>query len=104
MKKLTAILKGRNFVDKLFSIREREVKRNIEAAKDSVESEKAKAELEYEKLCYSLAGDNVDYNEVINCMIQCKETISNADATLTAIAAIEEDLKSDVKEEDTDKA
>ena len=56
MKKLTAILKGCNLVDKLFSLREKEINRKIEGAKDDCERRKAEAEIKYENYC------NVDTN------------------------------------------
>lgn len=98
MKKLEAILKGRNFVDKLFGLREREIKRNLEAAKDSVESQKTKAEIDYESLCKALGEEDIDYKYVINAMIVCKGTIISAEETLKAITSIEEDLNSKIEE------
>lgn len=99
MKKLNAILKGRKFIDKLFSLREREIKREIETARDEFESKKAKAEMEYERLLHSLGDENINYKTVFNQMLTQKEIISDANNSLGAIKEIEEDLNSEVQEE-----
>ena len=40
MNKLEAILRGCSFIDKLFSLREKEIRRKLEAAKDECEEAK----------------------------------------------------------------
>ena len=72
MKKLTAILKGCNLVDKLFSLREKEINRKIEGAKDDCERRKAEAEIKYENYCKELGEKDVDYRRIINGMLECK--------------------------------
>ena len=98
MKKLEAILKGRKFIDRLFGLREKEIKRNNESAKDNVEKMKVTAEIDYENYCKKLGDEDVNYEAILNEMIECKQTIISANATLEAIAEIEADLASEVKE------
>ena len=45
MKKLEAILKGCEFLDKLFGYREKEIRRKLEAAKDQCETVKIQAQI-----------------------------------------------------------
>lgn len=96
MKKLDAILQGCDFEDRLLELREKTIKRNLEAAKDSVESARVNAEIDYENLCQKLGLKDVNYETIINQMITRKEVIISAEATLKAIAEIEEDLASEV--------
>lgn len=51
MKKLKAILSGANFIDRLFDLRERDVKRSLESASDDAERQMTEAEIRYEGLC-----------------------------------------------------
>lgn len=105
MKKLEAILKGCEFLDKLFGYREKEIRRKLEAAKDQCETCKIQAQIEYEESMNKLGGKDVDYEAVINDMIKAKEKMLNADMTLKAIKEIEGDLNSEVKvEPETKKA
>lgn len=92
MKKLTAILKGCKLVDKLFNLREKEIRRKLEAAKDECEEKKVKAQISYEQAMKRLGDESVDYKRVINDMIQAKQNILDAEATLNCIKEIEKDL------------
>lgn len=98
MKKLQALLRGEKFTDKLLELKEKEINRKLEAYKDEQETEKANAEIEYEKLLHSLACPQVDYKSVLCAMVECKQRIIDADATLKAIAEVEADLDADVDE------
>lgn len=100
MKKLKALLQGAKFTDKLLELKEKEVGRKLEAYKDEQETEKANAEIEYEKFLHSLACPQVDYKSVLCAMVECKQRIIDADATLKAIAEVEADLDEEVDEED----
>lgn len=103
MKKLTAILKGCNLVDKLFSLREKEINRKIEGSKDECERRKAEAEIKYENYCKELGGKDVDYRRIINGMLECKQEIMDADETLKVIAEVEADLQSEAELEEEKK-
>lgn len=48
MEKLKAILSGANFIDRLFDLRERDVKRSLESASDDAERQMTEAEIRYE--------------------------------------------------------
>lgn len=99
MKKLQALLRGEKFTDKLLELKEKEINRKLEAYKDEQETEKANAEIEYEKFLHSLACPQVDYKSVLCAMVECKQRILDADATLKAIAEVEADLDAEVDEE-----
>ena len=45
MKKLTAILNGCKLIDRLFSLREKEIRRKLDAAKDECEEKKVRLRL-----------------------------------------------------------
>lgn len=96
MKKLTAILQGCKLADKLFSLRKKEIRRKLEAAKDECEEVKVRYQLAYEQAMQKLGEDNADYGCIINTMIDAKEGILSAEATLKAIHEIESDLDSEV--------
>ena len=100
MKKIKAILKGCKFTDKLFGLREKEINRKLDAAKDKCEEQKIKGQLAYEKALNRLGDDNVCYEDVINSMIRAKQDILEAEDTLKAIDEIIKDLNSDVKVEE----
>lgn len=97
MKKLTAILQGCKLVDKLFGLREKEIRRKLEAAKDECEEKKVKAQIDYEQAMKRLGEESVDYMRVINAMIQAKQDIHDAEATLKCIKDIEKDLDSEAE-------
>lgn len=103
MKKITAILKNCKIVDKLFAIRERQIYNALETAKSSVEEKIANAQIEYGNQLEKLSEKDVDYREVINAMLEAKQTEINGAKTLEAIDAIKADLESEAeieKEED----
>ena len=95
--KLTAILKGCKLVDKMFSFREKEIRRKLEAAKDKCEVKKLEAQMDYEKALKRLGEDNVNYESVLNDMIQAKQHIAEAEDTLKAVKEIETDLDSEAE-------
>ena len=97
MKKLTAILKGCKLIDKLFSLREKEIRRKLDAAKDECEEKKVKAQIDYETAMKKLGGESVDYKRIINEMIAAKQSILEAEETLKAIKEIEKDLDSEAE-------
>lgn len=98
MKKLKALLQGAKFTDKLLELKVKEVGRKLEAYKDEQETAKAEAAIEYEKLLHALACPNADYQEVLSAMVDCKQRIADADATLKVIAEIEEDLNEEIED------
>ena len=102
MKKLEAILRGYKLVDKLFGLREKEIRRKIEAAKDECEEKKVKAQMDYETAMNLLGEKDVNYRNVLNSMIQAKQSIIEAQDTLDVIKEIEADLdsESDMEKED----
>ena len=97
MNKLEAILNGCSFIDKLFSLREKEIRRKLEAAKDECEEAKVNWQISYEGAMQKLGEKEVDYGKIINDMITAKEGIANAEATLKAIKEIEKDLNEEVE-------
>ena len=100
MTKLVIILKGKKFAEKLFGNRRRCINRALEDALDNIEKQKINAEIEYEELLVKLADDNVNYKDTINKMIKCRENILNAEETYKVIKEVQEDLNSEVKEEE----
>ena len=96
MKKLKAILKGCKFLDKLFDLREKEIRRKLKAAKDECEEVKINCQLDYENAMQELGNEKVDYTEILNRMIAAKQGINDAEATLKVVKEIEKDLDSDV--------
>lgn len=97
MNKLTAILKGCKLVDKLFGLREKEIRRKLEAAKDNCEEIKLKAQMKYETAMKRLGEETVNYEQVLNDMIAAKAEIIEAEDTLACILEIEEDLNEDAE-------
>ena len=97
MKKIEAILKGCSFVDKLFSLREKEIRRNLDAAKDECKEAEINYQISYEEAMQKLGEKDVDYGKVLNDMITAKEGIINAQATLKVINEIEKDLNENVE-------
>lgn len=92
--KLEAILKGCKLVDKMFSFREKEIRRKLEAAKDKCEVKKLESQMDYEKALKRLGEEDVNYESVLNDMIKAKQGILEAEDTLKVIEEIETDLKS----------
>lgn len=103
MKKLEAILRGCKLVDRLFGLREKEIRRKIEAAKDECEEKKVKAQMDYETAMNLLGEKDVNYRNVLNSMIQAKQSIIEAQDTLAVIKEIEADLDSEADMEKEDK-
>ena len=97
MNKLQAILKGHSFIDELFGLREKEIRRKLEAAKDECKEAEINWQISYKEAMQKLGEKNVDYGKVLNDMITAKEGIANANATLKAILEIEEDLNKTVE-------
>lgn len=102
MNKLRAILGGIGFVDKLFSLREKEIKRALESANDDAEKQMTEAEIKYEELCKNLGEKEVNYEQVINDMLERKDTIRRAKETIEAVKEIKADLESEVEVEKGD--
>ena len=98
MKKLQAILNGQKFTDKLYTLREKEIRRKLEAAKDEQETIKATAEMEYLEAMNLLGDTDVNYEKAINLMLTLKQRIIDAEFTLKAIKEIEKDLDEEVNE------
>lgn len=103
MKKLEAILKGCKFVDKLFGLREKEIRRKLEAAKDECKEAEINWQISYEEAMQKLGEKDVDYGAVLNDMITAKEGIANAKATLKFVCEIEKDLEENVEIAEEDK-
>lgn len=103
MKKLKAILGGNSFVDKLFSLREKEIKRALESAQDDAEKQMTEAEIRYEELCKQLGDKEVNYTYIINEMLEQKDLIRRAKETISAVEAIKADLDSEVELKEEDK-
>lgn len=103
MKKLKAILEGCSFMDKLFDLREKEIKRALESANDDAEKQMTEAEIKYEELCKRLGEKQVDYNLVINEMLEQKDIIRRAKETVEVVKEIKADLESDVELKEEDK-
>lgn len=102
MKKITAILKDRKLVDRLFSIRERQIYAALNSAKISAEEQIADAQILYGEKLKALSGKDVDYAAIINDMLKAKQVEINGKATLEAIDAIVADLDSEAEiEEDS---
>ncbi len=96
MKKIEAIFKGRKFTDKLFGIKKRQINRALESAKDNAEKQKEDAAIAYEKKFSDMAEDDADYRTIISQMLEHKQTILSAEATVKAIEEIKADLESEV--------
>lgn len=103
MNKLEAILRGCKFVEKLFGLREKEIRRKIEAAKDECKEAEINWQISYEKAMEKLGEKDVDYGKVLNDMITAKEGIMSAQATLKVIDEIEKDLNENVDFSEEDK-
>ena len=102
MKKIKAIIKGRKFTDILFGLKERQINRAIEAAKDNAEKQKEDASIAYEQQFASMAEDDADYQAIISRMLEHKQTILSAEATIKAIDEIKADLESEVPDADVE--
>lgn len=96
MKKLEAILKGCKFLDELSDLREKEIRRKLEAAKDECREAEINWKISYKEAMQKLGEKDVDYGKVLNDMITAKEGIMSAQATLKVIEEIEKDLNENV--------
>lgn len=96
-------MKGCKLVDRLFGLREKEIRRKIEAAKDECEEKKVKAQMDYETAMNQLGEKEVNYRNVLNSMIKAKQSIIEAQDTLAVIKEIEADLDSEADIEKEDK-
>ena len=103
MKKLEAILKGCKFIDKLFGLREKEIRRKLEAAKDECKAAEINWQISYEEAMKKLGEKDVNYEQVINDMVTAKEGIIDAQTTLKVICEIEKDLNENVELTEEDK-
>lgn len=100
MKRIEAIIKGRKFTEALFGLKKRQIRRALEAAADNAEKQKEEAGMAYEELFSKMADDDAGYNDIIRRMLEHKQTIISAGATLEAIDEIKADLESEVTVED----
>lgn len=99
MKRIEAITKGRKFTDVLFNLKKKQIRRALEAAADNAEKQKEEASIAYEESFSRLAEDKADYAGIIRQMLQCKQTIISAEASIKAIGEIRADLEAEVTEE-----
>lgn len=99
MKRIEAIIKGRKFTETLFGLKKKQIRRAIEAAEDNAEKQKEDASIAYEALFNSMADDDADYQAIIKEMIEYKQTIISAEATIKAIAEIRANLEAEVEVE-----
>ncbi len=98
MKKLTAILKQCELLDKMFDLRKKHIKTALTAARNDVEEQAARAELNYEQACRKLGDKEVsDYKRIINDMLYARAIMHDAARTLEVLEEIEADLESEVE-------
>lgn len=102
MKRIEAIIKGRQFTDKLFGLRKKQIRRALEAAEDNADKQKEDATIAYEELFSRMAEEKPDYQRIIAQMLEHKQTIISAEVTIKAIAEIRADLEADVTVEDSE--
>ena len=96
MKRIEAIIKGRKFTETLFGLKKKQIRRALEAAEDNAEKQKEDASIAYENLFSRMAEDEAPYTLIIGEMIQHKQTIISAEATIKAIAEIRADLEAEI--------
>lgn len=97
MKKLQAILTECKMIDKLFGLREKQIRTALAAARNDIEQQETEAGIEYERYCQELGAEGTpSYRGVLNQMICCKNTIRRAQETRCMLDEIERDLDSDV--------
>lgn len=104
MKKITrlkAIIKGQSFAGALFgNLKEKKIRRALEAASDNAEKQKEEASIAYESLFSSMAEESADCERIIRSMLEYQQTIISADNTIKAIAKIKADLDTEIEVED----
>lgn len=101
MKRIEAIIKGRKFTETLFGLRKKQIRRALEAAQDNAEKQKEDATIAYEELFSRMGEDNPDYQNIIRQMIQHKQTVISAEATIKAVEEIRADLEAEVIVDDS---
>lgn len=102
MKRIEAIIKGRKFTDKLFGLKKKQIRRALEAAEDNAEKQKEDASIAYEDLFSRMADEDANYQSIIAEMLEHKQIILSAEATIKAITEIRADLEAEVTVDDTD--
>ena len=100
MKRIEAIIKGRKFTEALFGLKKKQIRRALEAAADNAEKQKEEAAIAYEQLFSRMAEDDADYQSIISQMIEHKQTIISAKATIEAVAEIKADLETEITVEE----
>lgn len=98
MKKIDAILSGKDLTENKIALRKRKFNRVFEAMKDSAESQKEDATIAYDQLVLSLANDSKSVEGTLRSMLEKKQIIMAADNTLKALEAIKADLEEEVEE------
>ena len=96
MKRIEAIIKGRKFTDKLFGLKKRQIRRALEAAKDSAEKTKEEASIKYEEQFSKMADEDANYEGIIRDMLSHKQTILNSEETIKVLEEIKADLEAEV--------
>lgn len=86
---------------KLFLVsKKKQIRRSLEAAADNAEKQKEEAAIAYEQLFSRMAEDDADYQRIISQMIEHKQTIISAKATIEAVAEIKADLETEITVEE----
>ncbi len=96
MKRIEAIIKGRKFTETLFGLKKKQIYRALEAVEDNAEKRKEDASIAYEGLLNAMADDDADCVSIIAGMLEQKQTIIFANATVRVIAEIRADLEAEV--------
>lgn len=102
MKKIEVILKGRKFTEKLFGLRKKKIWRALDAARDDAEKQKEDASIAYEDCFSEMADDNANFQRIISRMLEHKQTIISAEATIEVLDAIKADLESEIPDADVE--
>lgn len=102
MKRIDAIIKGLGFTEKLFGLKKKQIRRALEAAADNAEKQKEDASVAYECLFNDMADEDADYQHIIGLMLEQKQIIVSADATIKAIAEIRADLDAEVEVDESE--
>lgn len=98
MKKIQAILKGRKFTEKLFGLKEKQIRRALEAMRDNAERQKEDTLIAYEAAVASLGDDDVNYETLLRGIVRYQQTVIDADNTIEVLDGIKADLESEVAE------
>lgn len=97
MKRITAVLKNCKLVDRVFSIREKQIYNALDAAEMNIEQQVADAQIEYEKLFDKLGEKDANYTLIINQLLEKRETIRRGNLTKEALAEVRADLEADAE-------